>query len=141
MAGISTTFANHVLDAILGAGYTPPATVYAALTTVAPTAAMTGSTITEPSQAQYSGYARVAVTNNATNWPAASGGAKSNGTAITFPTSAGGASSPVTVSWFAICDAVTAGNLITFGALTTAQSIANGDTPSFAVGALSFSES
>lgn len=82
-------------------------------------------------------YARVAITNNATNWPAATGTApatKANGIAITFPVP--------TANWgvvtgFAIYDAATAGNEICWGALSVSKTINNADAaPSFAVGAL-----
>lgn len=119
---------NKVLDHVFGAAvYTAPATVYVALYTVIPTDAnASGTEVTGGS------YARVAVTNNATNWPAASGGAKSNGTAVTFPapTAAWG-----TVVGFAIYDAATVGNQLAWGALTVNKTVNNGDAaPSFAIG-------
>lgn len=119
----------EVLDHVFGAAtYTPPATLYVALSTTTITDA--GGNMTEPSG---SAYARVAVTNNATNWPAAAAGAKANGIAITFPTATG---SWGTIIDFAIMDAATAGNMLGFGTLTTAKAVTTGDTPSFAVGDL-----
>jgi hypothetical protein len=120
----------ELLDHVFGnAAYTAPATLYVALYTVTPTdASASGTEVTGGS------YARVAVTNNATNWPAASGGAKANGTAITFPAP--------TANWgtvvaFAIYDAATVGNELAWGALTVNKTINNGDAaPSFAVGDL-----
>lgn len=85
-------------------------------------------------------YARVAVTNNTTNWPAATvqavspGWLKQNGAAVGFPTASG---SWGTVAGFLISDAASAGNLIAFGALSVAQAIGSGNTPSFAINALS----
>src|SRR5690348_4995243 len=100
-SGKSTTESNKILDAQLGAvAYTAPATVYIGLWAAASlSAGSTGSTAGEVSGGA---YARVAVTNNATNWPAASGGSKSNGTAINFPTPT---ASWGTVGQVAICDA------------------------------------
>ncbi len=120
----------ELLDHVFGAAaYTAPATLYVALYTVIPTdASASGTEVTGGS------YARVAVTNNATNWPAASAGAKANGTAITFPapTAAWG-----TVVGFAIYDAATLGNELAWGALTVNKTINNGDAaPVFAVGDL-----
>ena len=120
----------ELLDHVFGnAAYSAPATVYVALYTVTPTDAnASGTEVTGGS------YARVAVTNNATNWPAASAGAKANGTAITFPAP--------TANWgtvvaFAIYDAATVGNELAWGALTVNKTINNGDAaPSFAVGDL-----
>lgn len=130
MGSASDTYENNVLDAILGQGFTKDATVYVAGCTSAPTDSALGA---EPSG---NGYARVAVTNNATNWPNASSGSKSNGTAITFPT-ASGAWGTLT-HWMILNHATgTAGsNLIAWGALTTSRSPGSGDTPQFGVGAL-----
>jgi len=133
MAGSKSDYLeNELLDHVLGnSAYTAPATVYVALYTVAPSDAGGGTEVTGGS------YARVAVTNNATNWPAASGGAKSNGTAITFPTA--------TADWgtvvaMAILDAATAGNFLYWADLTASKTVNNGDTASFAVGELDVTE-
>ena len=123
---------NELLDHVLGgADYTRPATVYVALYTVTPSDTGGGTEVTGGS------YARVSVTNNATNWPAASGGAKANGTAITFTTA--------TADWgtvvaFAILDAVTGGNFLYWGAVTPNQSIPSGVTADFAIGDLDITE-
>src|SRR3972149_591973 len=76
MAGSKSDFLeNELLDHVLGnAAYAAPATVYFGLYSVGPSDVGGGTELTG------SGYARIAVTNNATNFPAASGGAKSNGT-------------------------------------------------------------
>lgn len=120
---------NELLDHVFGnAAYTAPATLYVALSTTTPTD--DGGNFTEPSG---NGYDRVDVTNNATNFPAASGGAKANGTAITFAQASG---SWGTVTHFGIYDANTAGNLLGWGALTVSKAISSGDTASFAIGDL-----
>src|SRR5690606_1282100 len=98
------------------------------LSTTAPTQA--GGNFKEPSG---NGYARVAVTNNSTNWPAASNGAKSNANAITFPQATG---SWGTVTHFGIFDAATSGNLLAWGELSQSKAISAGDTPYFAAGSL-----
>lgn len=119
---------NELLDHVLGAAtYTPPVTIYCALYTAAPSDAGGGTEVSG------TGYARVAITNNATNFPAASGGSKSNGTAVTFPTAGG---SWGTVTYFGYFDASSGGNLLRYGALGTSKVVGTGDTPSFAVGAL-----
>lgn len=120
---------NKFLDLMFGAtAYTAPVTLYVGLSTTTP--AVGGTGISEPAG---NAYGRVAVTNNTTNFPAASNGSKSNGAIITFPTATG---SWGTVTYFFIADAVTAGNILGFGALNTAQTVANGDTLSFAASAL-----
>lgn len=119
-----------ILNLLLGgAAYSAPSTVYVALSTGLATAA-----VVEPSGGA---YARVAVTNNSTNFPAATGGSpasKANGTAITFPTATG---SWGTVQSVAIYDAATAGNLLFQGNLATSQLVNSGGTLSFATSALS----
>ena len=81
MAGSKSDYLeNEILDHVLGGGdFTRPATVYLALFTVTPTDAGGGTEVTGGA------YARVAVTNNATNFPAASGGSKSIGAQFDFP--------------------------------------------------------
>ncbi len=94
-----------------------------------------GGSITEVSGGA---YARVTYASNATNWPAPTNGATSNGSVITFPTS--------TASWgliygFALFDASTAGNLWLWGELTTPVSIASGTTPQFNANQLTYTDS
>ncbi len=88
-------------------------------------------------------YARVAVANTAAAWgtPATTGAGPSqaaNAAAVTFvtPTASWG-----TVNQFGVWDALTAGNLLYWGDLTTSQTIASGNTVSFAIGALVVQES
>lgn len=120
---------NELLDHVFGASaYSAPATLYIGLSTTDP--GDDGSGATEPSGGS---YARAAVTNNLTNWPAASGGAKANGTVITFPTAT---ASWGTIGWFMIMDAASGGNFLGGGQLTASKTIDSGDTPSFAVGDL-----
>lgn len=124
MAGSFSDFLeNELLDHVLGnAAYTAPATVYIALYTAAPTDAGGGTEVSGGS------YARLSVTNNATNWPAASAGAKDNGVALTF---AAATASWGTVVAFGIFDAVSAGNMLLWADLTTSKTINNGDTAQF----------
>ncbi|MBA7588319.1 hypothetical protein ES708_30374 [subsurface metagenome] len=122
----------ELLDHVLGGeDYSRPATVYVALYTVAPTDVGGGTEVSGGA------YARVAVTNNATNWPAAVAGAKANGTEITFETA--------TANWglcvaFAILDAASAGNFLYWGDLTDNKDVKDGDTAKFAVGDLAITE-
>lgn len=129
MAG---SFANYLEDKILdhvfgGGDYTRAGTVYISLFTVTPSDTGGGTEVTGGS------YARAIVTNNATNFPASSGGAKSNGTEIAFVTATG---SWGTVLAFGIHDASTAGNLLAWGDVTPSKAIASGDTAKFAIGDL-----
>lgn len=133
MAGKSDYLENAILDHILsGTTYTPAATVYIALFTVAPVDAGTGGT-----EVTGGSYARASVTNNLTNWPTATGGTKTNGTTITFTTATG---TWGTIVAFGIYDALTVGNLLYFGSLSTAQTVVNGNTVSFAASSLTITE-
>lgn len=136
MAGSKSVYLeNKALDIVLGGtAWSPPGTVYIALSTAAFTNAATGSSMTEVSGGS---YARVAVTNNATNWPNASGGVKSNGTIFTFPAATAGWG---TVLSFYIVDAASAGNVLYGADLTVSRTVATGDTASFAVNSITLTE-
>lgn len=129
-SGMSTYLANKVLDYLLGnVSFTPPATVYAALFTAAPSDAGGGTECTGGS------YARAAITNDDDNWGPASGGATSNILQIDFaPLSA----TIGTVTHIGVFDALTSGHLLLWGPLPTPKPTANGDALSFTIGALPF---
>ena len=118
---------NELLDHVFAnAAYTAPTTLFLALSTADPLDDASG--LTEPSGG---GYARTSVANNLTEWPAAAGGSKSNANPISFATATG---SQGTVTHFAIMDALTLGNMLAHGDLTTPKTIDPGDTASFAAG-------
>lgn len=138
MAGSKSNYLeNKLLDAVLGGPtFALPGTVYLALSTAAYNDAATGSSMTEVS-ATGTGYARVALANNATNWPAAANGVKQNGTAITFPLASGNWG---TVYSFYICDAASGGNVLYGGDLASSRAVSTGDTASFGVGTITVTE-
>jgi len=127
MAGsFSNYLENALLDHALGGGnYTRPATVYIALFTVAPSDAGGGTEVSG------NNYSRAAVTNDATNFPAASGGAKSNGVAITFATPSGSWGTVVAMGVF---DASSSGNLLAWADLAASKTVGSGDVVTFPVG-------
>ena len=128
MAGFSDFLENEILDHVFGASaYSAPATLYMALFTATPSDSGGGTECTGGS------YDRADITNNLTNFPAASGGAKSNGTAISFAQAS--ASWGLVTSW-GIFDANSGGNLLIWGPLTANKTIDAGDTPSFGIGDL-----
>jgi len=131
-AGLIDAVEADILDHIFGGpDYTRLATVYIGLSSTTPTDA--GGNITEPSTGA---YGRVTVTNNATNFPAASGGAKANGTAFTFVQATADWLAGVDLTHLLIFDAVSAGNPVAYGALTTPKPVLNGDTASIPIGDL-----
>jgi len=105
------------LDAILGPGFTPPATVYWALFSTVPTETTLG---TELETVGSPGYARLAATNDATNFPAATTngttgkGEKKVGVAQTFAANSGGSNWTTIVGW-ALFDASSGGNRLLWG--------------------------
>lgn len=118
--------ANAVLDFIFGDGsYSPPATWYCGLLSDADTEVSGGS------------YARVAKTRNATHFPDAVDGTKSNGTLITFPTLSADIGEATHFGWF---DASTAGNLRYTGELAAPLALEIGITPEFAIGEMIWAE-
>lgn len=130
MAGFLTDYMNNkILDSVFGAAaFAPPANLYLGLSQI--TANKLG-VVTEPSGA---GYARVAVPNNLTNFPAASSGTKANAGQITFPNPTAGWG---TLQSLFVADAATGGNVLAVADLTTPQTIASaGAGPKVAAGAL-----
>lgn len=118
----------ELLDHVLGgADYTRPATVYISLHTGDP--GETGAS----EVASSNNYSRASVTNNATNFPAAASGSKSNDTVIQFATPSG---TWGTVTHFGIWDAATTGNFLFGGALSVSKTINSGDDVEFGVGAM-----
>lgn len=137
MAGLVNEQEVLVLNHYLGGTQlaAPDATVHVALFTTNPSGddeAGTGAV-----EAAYTGYGRVAVTNNGTNWPAAISGnpsIKSNANAITFgqKTDAGS----VTITGFGIYNQASGGVLRMWAALGASKQIDQNDTPEFQAGQL-----
>jgi hypothetical protein len=120
---------NHVLG---GPDFSRPATVYVGLFTTLPTEGGVGGV-----EASGGGYARIAVTNNATNFPAASGNVKHNGTAISWP--AFTQDMPTFVG-AGIWDAASGGNLLYWGPFTTPRTVLSGETFQIPAGGGTFTE-
>ena len=87
-------------------------------------------------EADYTGYARVAVARSAVGWDV-TGNVASNVSEIIWPTSSGVDN---TITHFAIYTASTGGDMIGSGALSGAVTINNGDTPKAAVGQIQVTE-
>jgi len=104
------------------------ANVYVALFTVDPTDAGGGTEVTGGS------YARV---DSKGKWGAPAAGSVTTNAVVTFPTASANWG---TVSSFALFTAVTGGNMTMWGTLTASKAVNNGDTASFAAGALTLTE-
>jgi hypothetical protein len=134
-ANKSDTLANRIVNHILRAtASTAPTTVYAALFTVAPTKTTFGTEVSGGS------YARVDCGATGTAFDAPTTGATANSAPIAFPTAS--ASWGLVVAC-AIVDHITdatAANILYFGNLTASKTVDNGDTVTFATGALTVAE-
>ena len=126
---VTYTSSNKVLDLCFGStSFTVPSTFYFCLSTS--TINIDGTGMTEPSGGS---YARVALTNNKTNWGTASNGSLTNLVAITFPESS---ASWGTVTYVAIADAASGGNIWFYDVLSPARTVASATTVLFAIGSI-----
>lgn len=131
MAAKSAYLEGKILDHVLGrTTYTAPATLYAALFTSAPNDAGGGTEVSA------GGYARVAITNNTTNFPNASGSSKSLAVAHVFPTASAVWGSVVAVGLY---DASTGGNLLYWASITP-RTVNSGDIQNLGIGSFTFTE-
>jgi len=138
MPGKSDYSETSVLNSFLrGVAFPAVAgSTYVSLHTADPADAGSGAEVTGGA------YARAAVSRAAGSWaaPADVSGSQStsNSAAVTFPNPTANWG---TVTFFGLWDALTAGNMLYSGALTTTRNILNGDSaPSFAIGSLVISE-
>lgn len=131
-AYLENALLNHTLGAVV---WTPPTVVYVALSSADYDEAAYGTAFSELIGL---GYARVALANNLTNWPATAGSSqKHNGVTVTFPAA--------TNTWlearaFYLLDDLTAGNILYGGNLLTPRTLAPGDTASFAPNSIVITE-
>jgi hypothetical protein len=133
LGSLADTAETAVYKALVQAtNYNAGATLYLCLGTAA-----TDTTFTELANAN--GYARLAVTMNATNWPE-DGTIKGKGTnaiALTMATASGSLGTP---TFWALATSGTygAGTIVLWGAIdaATVQSIGNGQAANFAIGTI-----
>lgn len=128
-----TDFArNKIQDYLFGAvAFTAPATYYMALSTTTPSTS--GSNFTEPVGAS---YARVAVTNNKTNFGYSSSGCVVTSASIVFPETSG---SWGVITYCGLYDASTSGSLWEFSALSTPKTVQDSTIISFSASAIAMS--
>lgn len=119
----SDTFATTYLKGVFGSskGSTAPATVYVALSSTAPSvvAGVLGN-ITEPTNGS---YARVAITNNDTNFTT-SGRTVTNNVAVEFPTAT--ANWNANAAYAVLYDAATTGNALVSCSLGSSTAVLTG---------------
>lgn len=130
---LTTYGAQKLIGYLLGnVSYAPPATIYVALFTSVPSNTGGGTEVSGGS------YARFAATNNSSFW---------TGATSTYPTVISNAqnfsftSSTAdwnTVGWIGIYDALSGGNLLWWGVLSTAVDVPSGNVYQFPTGTLQF---
>lgn len=110
-------------------GATTAGSVWVALYTAAPSDTGGGT------EANYTGYARVAVARSGAGWTVSGTSPTQavNASAVTFGACTAGTN---VVTHFGVFDAVSGGNLLVWGALTSSLSVSSGITPQFAAGQL-----
>ena len=124
MSAASNYLENKVLDHILtSTSYTAPTTRYLALFTNTSGNAATNleaGTLTDEISTSGTAYARQAVT-----FAAASSGTSATNATVTFPAATANWG---TITHIAVMDASSSGNVLFWGAVTTAKTIETGDT-------------
>jgi hypothetical protein len=126
MASFSNYMENKVIGLVFKQNtYASPTNLYIALSKSTLSDASTGTTMA--GEIATGSYAR----KKCNTWDAVSGGATENSQPVTFAqaTAAWGV-----LSYFAVCDKTTKGNVIGWGPLTATKNIASGDTYKFATG-------
>lgn len=147
MAGFTNFLRNALIDWFHRAeSFTPPATMYVALCTTAPTAATPGTEVSTSGTS----YGRVGITSSLLNWAgtqaalsttvsSGTSGNTSNNSAVNYGTAT---ASWGTVSHWEIYDAATAGNRLFYGTIVdgagspSPRTIATGDPVSFPASAI-----
>lgn len=123
MAALSNYLENALINGTLRAtNYTAPATVYVGLFTSDPTDAGSGTEVSG------NAYAR-----QSASFASPSNGASTTDADIQFPQATGNWG---TITHFAIFDALTTGNMMYHGALTSSKTIETGDVFKIASGSL-----
>jgi hypothetical protein len=119
-----------------GGTFTQPTNLYLALFSVTPSVSSTGT------EATGTGYARLTIVCNTTNWPTISGSTTTvtSGVTQTMATATGDWSSAANQVAAGLWSASSSGTLYYWGALTEAKPVLNGDTASFASGNITVQE-
>lgn len=126
---LTTYTANKLIDHLNGkTSFTMP-TVYVGLSSTTP--AVGGTGVTEPSGGA---YARKATTGS--TWNAAASGSATNAAAITWTAASADWVSGANLTYGVLYDALTAGNLLGYGVLSTPRPVLSGNVASLAIGAL-----
>lgn len=128
---ISNYGAALAAQSFLGKSLSIPNTLYVAVMTASPNATSTGVSLNEPTGGS---YARVAVTNNSTNFTFDGYNAVYNATDIIFPVATGFWGR---LGYWALVDAATSGNVMAYGTLNPVATVVSGDRLTIVANSLS----
>jgi|SRR5208283_386392 len=131
---LSQLLLNYIFN---GGAWTPTTSIYLALFTAAPSISSIGT------EATGSGYARLAVVvNTATNFPTISGSTTTveNNVAQTMASATGNWSSSANMTDAGFFTTSGGSTLLYWGDLTVPKPVLSGDTPSFAINAITVQE-
>ncbi len=130
MPALSTTASNEILDKEFGGDdYTPPASHWAALYSVAPAADGSGGTELPFSD----GYARLEIPNDGTSWTTAAAKLKTNAILLAFAQADADWTQAVAL---VLLTASTGGAVRAHGQLDEPVTVRSGKNAEFAIGAL-----
>ena len=123
---------DALLNILFGVRRPVPATYYLALLTAAPPVTVTGATLNEPTVGE-TGYVRAEVPNVDQWWAAGTAGVTTTAQTVVF--------APATQGWpeithYALCDAVTGGNVYLYGRLKVPRRVNAGDAAAVPPGLL-----
>lgn len=131
--GLSQLMLNWLFN---GGTFTQPTNLFLALFSVTPSVSSSGT------EATGSGYGRLTIVCNTTNWPTISGATTTitNNVAQTMATATGDWSTAANQVAAGLWSATSSGTLYYWGALTEAKPVLSGDTASFAIAAITVQE-
>ena len=125
MSAASDYLENKIIESVFrGATFTLPSKLYISLHTADPTDAG-GSEVTVGAWPSYARQDAAKGGANSAGWLAASNGLTKNALQLIYPVFDGVAN--LTVTHFAVYDAVTGGNMLVYGALTSSRTVQTGD--------------
>ena len=139
MSAATDYLENKLIDWFFrGQAFSPPGTLYIGLLTAAPSDNTAGTEVSGGS------YARQGIAGSLANWAGTQGagtttastgssGTTSNNGVVTFPTPSANWG---TITHFGIYDAVSGGNLVYWGPLSSSKSVFSGDAVSIQAGQL-----
>lgn len=139
MSAASNYTETNIINALLrGVAFPLPATVYLALHTATPTEAGGADEVTLAAWPSYVRKDAAVGGAISSGWAAPTDGVTTNAKQVTFPSNNGAGA--VTVTYWALYDAATGGNMLAYAPLTNSRTVLPGDVFVFDIGSLTVSQ-